>query len=172
MRTVSVLLLPLVLEGCSCQLVGSRGVVGLPDGFQYRDQETLLASMAASRFAKHFQPLNDIVAEQNKLVELQRTQFQQDKTPIFFTFGQERLSLLDNETLFFNDIKNIPLHFGQGFRGTSDREDQPTTTTDQPQRLGSSVANTNSVTFRRLPVGVSLPKYLTTFHFRNVTFFI
>ena len=106
---VSVLLLPLVLEGCSCQLVGSRGVVGLPDGFQYRDQETLLASMAASRFAKHFQPLNDIVAEQNKLVELQRTQFQQDKTPIFYTFGHQRLALLDNNnnTLFFNDIKNI-----------------------------------------------------------------
>merc|ERR1712212_105704 len=144
------LLLPLVLECCSCQLVGSRGVVGLPDGFQYRDQETLLASMAASRFAKHFQPLNDIVAEQNKLVELQRTQFQQDKTPIFYTFGQQRLSLLDNNnnTLFFNDIKNIPLHFGQVFKGTSDREDQPTTTTVQPPKLSTSFVNTNSVTLR------------------------
>ena len=172
MKSVSVLLLPLVLEGCSGQLVGSRGVVGLPDGFQYRDQETLLASMAASRFAKHFQPINDIVAEQNKLVELQRSQFQQERTPIFYTFGQQSLSLVDNDTLYINDIKNIPLTFREVFRETSDREDQPTTTTVQPPRLANSVTNTKSVTIRRLPVGVSLPKYLATFHFRNATFFI
>ena len=89
----SLVLLLLSHHHVSAQLVGNRGVVQLPSGFEYRlekvlsylytdstfrDSETLAASARASRFAKYFQPLNDLFAEQNKLIELQRSSFQTD----------------------------------------------------------------------------------------------
>ena len=47
---IAVLLFPwLLLAGANCQLVGNRGVVGLPPGFQYHDTDTLAASRAVTR---------------------------------------------------------------------------------------------------------------------------
>ena len=89
------------------QLVGSRGVVNLPDGFQYRDQDTVRASMKATNFARHFQPIIDILAEQNKLVELQRNRFKQEMVPVFFTFGDRSYSYRNENTLFFSDSRYI-----------------------------------------------------------------
>ena len=163
------LLLPLVLDFCTGQLVGNRGVVQLPDGFQYRDQETVQAIQAATRFAKHFQPINDIVAEQNKLVELQRNQYQQEKTPVFFTFGQQNFASEKNDTLFFNDIRYIPV--GENLRATPKQEQtygfQTSTMTQLAdfKSLQASSGLDRSATLKRLPVGVSLPTYSTTFHF-------
>jgi len=38
------------------QLIGQRGVIGLPDNFEYRDDLTRAASQAAAAFALQFQP--------------------------------------------------------------------------------------------------------------------
>merc|ERR1711970_1321815 len=41
------------------QLVGSRGVVKLKPGYEYRDKYTVSASEQVANFAKRFQPLDD-----------------------------------------------------------------------------------------------------------------
>jgi len=38
------------------QLTGSRGVITLPENFEYRDEDTRVASQAAAAFAKRYQP--------------------------------------------------------------------------------------------------------------------
>ena len=74
---------------------------------KFRDSETLAASARASRFAKYFQPLNDLFAEQNKLIELQRSSFQTDRSggrpPVFLTSGSGHLSQGGSEALYYSD---------------------------------------------------------------------
>ena len=113
----------LLTHHVGAQLVGNRGVVQLPSGFEYRlnnfkiyfyilistfrDSETLAASARASRFAKYFQPLNDLFAEQNKLIELQRSSFQTDRSggrpPVFLTSGSGHLGQGGSEALYYSD---------------------------------------------------------------------
>ena len=73
----------------------------------FRDSETLEASARASRFAKYFQPLNDLFAEQNKLIELQRSSFQTDRSggrpPVFLTSGSGHLGQGGSEALYYSD---------------------------------------------------------------------
>jgi len=57
----------LLVHTCSSspQLIGSRGVITLREGFEYRDPETVEASESIARFAKEFQELDDEIAEQH-----------------------------------------------------------------------------------------------------------
>ena len=47
---------------CS-QLIGSRGVIKLKEGVEYRDAETVDSSKAVARFAKQYQPYIDNVSK-------------------------------------------------------------------------------------------------------------
>ena len=73
----------------------------------FRDPETIAASARASRFAKYFQPLNDLFAEQNKLIELQRSSFQPDRSkgrpPVFLTSGAGHHGQGGSEALYYSD---------------------------------------------------------------------
>ena len=117
------LALLLLTPHVGAQLVGNRGVVQLPSGFEYRledsffefpftnsilrDSETLAASARASRFAKYFQPLNDLFAEQNKLIELQRSSYQTDRSgsrpPVFLTSGTGHHGQGGSNALYYSD---------------------------------------------------------------------
>ena len=164
---------------CS-QLVGSRGVVQLPDGYQYRDQQTIMASEEASRFAKHFQPINDIVAEQNKLVELQRNRFKQEKVPVFFTFGELSLAANKEDTLFFTDsryIQTAPENRRQKDNLVRKQEPLQSEFRQTVQKFGKlpdlslipASLTANSVVqlapHRQTYSGVNLPQYSTKFSF-------
>ena len=73
----------------------------------FRDSETLAASARASRFAKYFQPLNDLFAEQNKLIELQRSSYQTDRSgsrpPVFLTSGTGHHGQGGSKALYYSD---------------------------------------------------------------------
>ena len=89
------------------QLVGSRGVVTLPPGEEYRDRETLAASREVARFAFHYQPLNDVFSQQNKLEELQKLvglSKHADINPVFVTIGKSTADGTSNETLYYEDV--------------------------------------------------------------------
>ena len=109
MSLFTVLLFPLLPLTVLGQLVGSRGVITLPDGFQYKDQETVLASREVAQYAKHYQPLMDVVAQQNKLKEVQRSgetnESQRLRAPIYFPLGQQAPA--DNFTLYYGDVPYI-----------------------------------------------------------------
>ena len=156
----SLLLLLLTRHHVSAQLVGNRGVVQLPSGFEYRlnnfkiylytdslfrDSETLAASARASRFAKYFQPLNDLFAEQNKLIELQRSSFQTDRSggrpPVFLTSGSGHLGQGGSEALYYSD-----------------------TLSGQPQQPRAPGAVEASPSLYHL-TSVSLPTYVARFRF-------
>merc|ERR1712168_470568 len=72
---------------CSSQLIGSRGVLPTPEGLEYRDTETLQASLRVAKFAEKFQPLEDIYSQQNRLLEIQKRQGRSNvpSSPIFFS---------------------------------------------------------------------------------------
>ena len=57
------------------QLIGSRGVIKLRDGYQYRDHETVNASKAVARFAKKYQPFDDNNAHRRKSREIAQEDF-------------------------------------------------------------------------------------------------
>ena len=154
------LVLLLLTHHVGAQLVGNRGVVQLPSGFEYRlekvlsylytdstfrDSETLAASARASRFAKYFQPLNDLFAEQNKLIELQRSSFQTDRSggrpPVFLTSGSGHLGHGGSEALYYSD-----------------------TLPGQPQQPRAPGAAEASATLYHL-TSVTLPTYVATFRF-------
>ena len=63
MRFFLILLLVPLIYG---QLIGSRGVIKLKEGVEYRDIETVDASKAIAEFAKIYQPLLDKVASRRK----------------------------------------------------------------------------------------------------------
>merc|ERR1712180_156998 len=68
---LSLVLLLLPLPNVS-QLVGNRGVVPLPDDFEYRDSETLEAARAAAAFSLKFQPKQDRIIRQNRRNEARK----------------------------------------------------------------------------------------------------
>ena len=57
------------------QLIGSRGVIKLRDGYQYRDHQTVNASKAVARFAKNYQPFDDNNAHRRKSREIAQKNF-------------------------------------------------------------------------------------------------
>merc|ERR1712098_79630 len=54
------------------QLVGNRGVVTIPDDFEYRDSETLEAARAAAAFSSKFQPKQERIIRQNRRNEARK----------------------------------------------------------------------------------------------------
>ena len=97
-------------EGVDGQLVGSRGVIRLPAGFNYRDQQTVTASKKAARFARHFQPINDSAAEKNKKAESGRLKGDEKRRPpVFFTFQEKSRAIENEEGLFYDDFPSISL---------------------------------------------------------------
>ena len=67
-RTAIVLCL-LQISLVSAQLIGSRGVIKLKEGYEYRDKQTVAASEAVARYAKRFQPFSDNNAQRNRKPE-------------------------------------------------------------------------------------------------------
>ena len=134
----------------------------------YRDPETVAASERASLFAKYFQPINDVLAQQNKLVETQRSQQLQyeNQTPVFFTLANHgsRSGKSKSMPLYYSDSRYIGLGQDQIFRST------PTSLSTSQQVFQSSPSLTTSMTSRRVlqptsSVEVTLPEYTARFRF-------
>jgi len=100
------LLLPVLLPA---QLVGQRGVISLPDNFEYRDEDTRLAAEAVAGFAQQFQR----VANQEATLNLQRSRQQKklrsDSTDglAFFTEGVRSALPGGNNDDFFHDTSRF-----------------------------------------------------------------
>ena len=93
----------------SPQLIGSRGVITLREGVEYRDPETVEASESVAHFAKEFQEVDDAIAER-----LSRTNsFQSplnEVTPKFSTQVLENVRgrpLVENEIFDFLDARFV-----------------------------------------------------------------
>lgn len=65
----------------NAQLVGSRGVIALPEGFVYHDNETLDASKKVAEYAKKYQVVEDHQVAQNLLISLQKGDQNKQKIP-------------------------------------------------------------------------------------------
>jgi len=100
------LLLPVMVKS---QLVGQRGVISLPDNFEYRDEDTRLAAEAVAGFAQQFQR----VANQEATLNLQRSRQQKklrsDSTDglAFFTEGVRNALPGGNNDDFFHDTSRF-----------------------------------------------------------------
>merc|ERR1712128_271274 len=92
------------------QLTGHRGVVSLPDNFEYRDEETRLASQRVAAFAKRVQPLTDHKAQENRLKEVQKSFGVDNETISFFTWGNRPPLAGGNNDGFYFPISRIVRH--------------------------------------------------------------
>ena len=67
MMTWTILLLTfLPMSLIPAQLIGSRGVIHLKEGYEYRDKHTVAASEAVAKYAKKYQPFADNEAQRGK----------------------------------------------------------------------------------------------------------
>lgn len=73
--------LAVIVSQSHAQLVGSRGVVSLPEGFVYHDNETLDASKRAAEYARTFQVVEDHQVAQQKLIILQKDHLSKEAEP-------------------------------------------------------------------------------------------
>ena len=136
----------------------------------YRDPETVAASERASLFARYFQPINDVLAPQNKLVETQRShQLQyENQTPVFFTLANHGLRSSKSEArpLYRSDSRYIGL-------GSQDLifQNTPTSVSSSQHVFRTSPSLPASLTSRRVlqptsSVEVTLPEYTARFRFK------
>ena len=104
----------------NAQLVGSRGVVKLPPGFVYHDEDTLPASRRVAIYAKKYQEKDNHKADENKLISLQRNDLGMRKKPQFATFinkighplALENVVGFEDSRLFITPVENrmnVPL---------------------------------------------------------------
>lgn len=103
---VSLVLLLLPLPHLA-QLTGHRGVISLPDNFEYRDEETRLASQRAAAFARRVQTLADHEAQENRLKEVQKSFGVANETISFFTWGNRPPVAGGNNDGFYFPISRI-----------------------------------------------------------------
>jgi len=75
------ILLAVAVPQSQAQLVGSRGVVSLPVGFVYHDNDTLDASKRAAEYARTFQVVEDHQVAQQKLITLQQDHLSKETEP-------------------------------------------------------------------------------------------
>ena len=72
---------------------------------------TLEASMKIAKYALHYQPIMNTIAQQNKLLEIQRGSSNQGqhKDPVFFSTVEDRTSreMEDREIFFFEDSRGV-----------------------------------------------------------------
>merc|ERR1712058_44853 len=110
---LSLVLLLLPLPNVS-QLVGNRGVVRLPDDFEYRDSETLEAARAAAAFSLKFQPKQERIIRQNKLNEERKksekksSRLSRRRNISFYTYGP-RLAISGghNDNFYFTESRSL-----------------------------------------------------------------
>merc|ERR1712058_24591 len=110
---LSLVLLLLPLPNVS-QLVGNRGVVRLPDDFEYRDSETLEAARAAAAFSLKFQPKQERIIRQNKLNEERKksekksSRLSRRRNISFYTYGP-RLAIPGghNDNFYFTESRSL-----------------------------------------------------------------
>jgi len=110
MYKIAILSLVVVFHSSYSQLVGHRGVVKLPEGFQYRDKVTVSASIEAANFAKQYQSNEKI-----KISNIERNDLLQ--TPKYVsqningTPQKEIFDFLTSRALqpFPENVFNIPL---------------------------------------------------------------
>merc|ERR1711962_1620485 len=110
---LSLVLLLLPLPNVS-QLVGNRGVVPLPENFEYRDSETLEAARAAAAFSLKFQPKQDRIIRQNKLNEAKKksqkksSRLSRRRNILFYTYGP-RLPIPGghNDNFYFTESRSL-----------------------------------------------------------------
>ena len=73
MMTRTILLLTfLPMSLIPAQLIGSRGVIHLKEGYEYRDKQTVAASEAVAKYAKKYQPFADNEAMSRNEVSIWR----------------------------------------------------------------------------------------------------
>eukprot|EP00092_Neocalanus_flemingeri_P063300 GFUD01076545.1.p1 GENE.GFUD01076545.1~~GFUD01076545.1.p1 ORF type:complete len:123 (+),score=32.50 GFUD01076545.1:79-447(+) len=108
--TVQELLLVLVyLSACSAQLIGSRGVITLREGVEYRDPETVEASQQVATFAQQFQEVDDEIADRRSHTNSFGPR-QSEVTPSFKTQLSDNVNgrpLIENEIFDFLDTRFI-----------------------------------------------------------------
>eukprot|EP00091_Calanus_sinicus_P008685 TRINITY_DN20852_c0_g1_i1.p1 TRINITY_DN20852_c0_g1~~TRINITY_DN20852_c0_g1_i1.p1 ORF type:complete len:196 (-),score=43.56 TRINITY_DN20852_c0_g1_i1:432-980(-) len=75
------ILVAVAVPQSQAQLVGSRGVVILPAGFVYHDNETLDASRRAAEYAKTVHVVQDHQVAQQKLITLQKDHLSKETEP-------------------------------------------------------------------------------------------
>lgn len=99
------LLVSLMSQTTSAQLVGSRGVFQLKEGLEYRDNVTRASSEAVARFAKQFQAVTDSLSEARRPAE----RSQVTRTPYFPSTKQNLIGkeLTDRDILGFQDTRHI-----------------------------------------------------------------
>merc|ERR1712055_544141 len=84
------------------QLIGHRGVISLPDNFEYRDEETMRASRDVADYALRYQPLIYHEAQQNRLIEVQKSFNTGNKSISFYTWGDREVVKGGNNDNFFH----------------------------------------------------------------------
>jgi len=90
------------------QLVGHRGVVQLPKGFIYHDNDTLKASREVAEYAKTYEVVEAHKIAQNKIIALQSNHLSSNKKPVFRgSSGKLGKELLDTEILAFEDSRRF-----------------------------------------------------------------
>jgi len=106
---LSLVLLLLPLPNLA-QLTGHRGVISLPDNFEYRDEETRLASQRVAAYARRVQTLTDHEAQENRLREVQKKFGVNNETISFFTWGNRPPVAGGNNDGFYFPISLIVRH--------------------------------------------------------------
>jgi len=97
------LLLHVYTSTSSPQLIGSRGVITLREGVEYRDPETVEASETVANFAKEFQEIDDDIAERHNQANSFRSR-QNEVSPRFRTQLPNNVKgrpLIENEIFDF-----------------------------------------------------------------------
>jgi len=104
-----IILLGILLPFSSSQLIGSRGVITLKEGVEYRDPETVEASEVVARYAQEYQKVDDQIAERRS----QTNNFQplrNEITPKFQTLQPNHVKgrpLVENEIFDFLDTRFV-----------------------------------------------------------------
>jgi len=108
MSTLIVFILSVTLHQSHGQLVGSRGVVGLPEGFVYHDNETLAASKKVAEYAKKYQAVEEHQVAQNQLISLQQGNEKKDSIPKFQSSSNNVGKPIPlNEIISFENTRNF-----------------------------------------------------------------
>eukprot|EP00091_Calanus_sinicus_P013140 TRINITY_DN2924_c0_g1_i8.p1 TRINITY_DN2924_c0_g1~~TRINITY_DN2924_c0_g1_i8.p1 ORF type:complete len:502 (+),score=84.83 TRINITY_DN2924_c0_g1_i8:216-1721(+) len=97
------LLLHVYTATSSPQLIGSRGVIKLREGVEYRDPETVEASETVANFAREFQEVDDDIAERHSHANSFRSR-QNEVSPRFRTQLPDNVKgrpLIENEIFDF-----------------------------------------------------------------------
>jgi len=100
-------LLLLAARRSTAQLTGSRGVITLPENFEYRDELTRVASQAAAAFAKRYQPSLVREAQLNQQISRNGRSFFDREVVFIGTNGQRPAIGGGNNDNFFHGESRV-----------------------------------------------------------------